>query len=288
MQRWRCWIRWAIVAFCFALLIIRQVQPDLFNVLKTIKLDAFTLILLAIMIFSLIQPYLVYWLRYISKINKRWILVAACLALVVVRIIFPNAQADTNSIWLVGIAALLLVLPDLKSVAPYIKKIKVGDTELELKESIGNLEKEVEKAQGAAAQEKKASVSSNVPSEIEKVLEESSRDPKAALLLLSAKIEQQLRNRLEEADISTDRIFSTSQYVEVGVKEGIFPQDFLPAFRDFLRVRNSVAHGAAFDVDDSYILSLVSLGTELLRIASTTNKEYNQGNDAQDNSSARE
>jgi hypothetical protein len=285
MQRWRHWIRWVVVALCFALLIIRQVKPDLFNVLKTIKLDTFSFLLLAIVIFALIQPYLVYWLRYISQVNKRWILVAACLALVVARIIFPNAQIDINSIWLIGIAALLFVLPDLKSVAPYIKKIRVGDTELELKESIENLEKEVERAQDAAAKEKEASVSGSFSSEIEKVLEESSKDPKAALLLLSAKIEQQLRNRLEESGISTDRVFSASRYVEIGVREGIFPQDFFPAFRDFWSVRNRVAHGAAFDIDDAYILSLVSLGTELLRIASTTNTKDNKDNDVQDNSS---
>ena len=51
--------------------------------------------------------------------------------------------------------------------------------------------------------------------------------------------------------------------VDLGVSKGIFPQEFLPAFRDFWAVRNRVAHGAAFDVDDSYILSLISLGTQL-------------------------
>lgn len=287
MQQWRCWIRWAVVALCFALLLIRQVQPGLFNVLKTIKLDAFSFFLLAIIIFALIQPYLIYWLKYISQTNKRWILVAVCLALVVARIIFPNTKIDINSIWLIGIAALLFVLPDLKSVAPYIKKIRVGDTELELKESIENLGKEVERAQDAA-QETEASVSGSVSAEIEKVLEESSKDPKAALLLLSAKIEHQLRNRLEESGISTDRVFSASRYVEIGVREGIFPKDFFPAFRDFWSVRNRVAHGDAFDIDDAYILSLVSLGTELLRIASTTSKKDNKGSEAQNDGSVLE
>ncbi|MGI0494149.1 hypothetical protein ACN4EG_20385 [Alkalinema pantanalense CENA528] len=285
MKQSRQWIRWSVVSICFALLIIRQVKPDFFNVLQTIKLDIFSVSLLVIVGFALIQPYLGSWLRYISLANKRWLLVIACLVLIVLRVIFPNAQADPNSIWLMGIAALIFILPDLKSVAPYIKKIKVGDTELELKESIGNLGKEVEKAQDAAALEQKATVSENVSFEIEKVLEESGKDPKAALLLLSAKIEQQLRNRLEEAGISTERVYSASRYVEMGVKADIFPQDFFPAFRDFWSVRNRVAHGAAFDVDDSYILSLVSLGTDLLKIASTTSKGGDQDDDNQIKSS---
>jgi hypothetical protein len=285
MKQSRQWIRWSVVSICFALLIIRQVKPDFFNVLQAIKLDIFSVFLLAIVSFVLIQPYLGSWISYISLVNKRWLLIIACLALIVLRVIFPNAQADPNSIWLMGIAALIFILPDLKSVAPYIKKIKVGDTELELKESIGNLGKEVEKAQDAAALEQKATVSGNVSLEIEKVLEESGKDPKAALLLLSAKIEQQLRNRLEEAGISTDRVYSASRYVEMGVKADIFPQDFFPAFRDFWSVRNRVAHGVAFDVDDSYILSLVSLGTDLLKIASTTSKGSDQDDDNQIKSS---
>jgi hypothetical protein len=285
MKQSRQWIRWSIVSICFALLIIRQVKPDLFNMLQAVKLDTFSVTLLSIVGFALIQPYLGSWLRYISLVNKRWLMIIACLALIVLRVIFPNAQADSNTIWLMGIAALIFILPDLKSVAPYIKKIKVGDTELELKESIGNLGKEVEKAQDAAALEKKTTVSENVSSEIEKVLEESGKDPKSALLLLSAKIEQQLRNRLEEADISTERVYSASRYVEMGVRAGIFPQDFLPAFRDFWGVRNRVAHGAAFDVDDSYILSLVSLGTDLLKIASTRSRGGDQDDDHQIKSS---
>jgi hypothetical protein len=285
MKQSRQWIRWSVVSICFAFLIIRQVKPDLLNVLQAIKIDIFSVALLSIAGFALIQPYLDSWLRYISLVNKRWLLIIACLALIVLRVVFPNAQSDPNSIWLMGIAALIFILPDLKSVAPYIKKIKVGDTEFELKESIGNLGKEVEKAQDAAALEKKTTVSGNVSFEIEKVLEESGKDPKSALLLLSAKIEQQLRNRLEEAGISTERVYSASRYVEMGVRADIFPQDFLPAFRDFWSVRNRVAHGAAFDVDDSYVLSLVSLGTDLLKIASTRSRGGDQDDDNQIKSS---
>lgn len=264
-------IRLGIIFLCVVLFVIQQSKPGWFDILRKIKFDEFSIILLSIAGITIIYPYIGLWLKYISLINRRWILVGACLGLVLIRTFNPSTQVDTNSIWLIGIAALLFILPDLKSLAPYIKKIKVGEAELELKENIGNLEKEVEKAQNAINKEEGASILNfkNVSSDIEKIIEDSSRDPKAALLLLSAKIEQQLRTRLEVAGIKTDRIFSLSRYVEIGIKEGIFPQDFLPAFRDFASVRNRVAHGDYLDADDAYIISIVSLGTELLKVAST-------------------
>ncbi|HXQ35184.1 MAG TPA: hypothetical protein VN843_14305, partial [Anaerolineales bacterium] len=224
-----------------------------------------------------VQPFFRYVTNYLDQVHKRWVIIAICLLLVILKTAYPNIQVDINTVWLIGIAALLFMLPDLKSLTPYIKRIRIGDTELELKESIENLGKEVERAQDVAAEETETVTTGDVSSEIEKVLEGSSKDPRAALLLLSSKIEEQLRNRLEEADIPTGKSYSITRYVELGVSEGIFPQSFLPAFRDFWSVRNKVAHGAAFDVEDSYILSLISLGTQLLKIASTSKRRPNNG-----------
>ena len=44
--------------------------------------------------------------------------------------------------------------------------------------------------------------------------------------------------------------------------------EILPAFQDFWSIRNSVAHGRALEVSDASVLSLVSLGTELLKVVS--------------------
>jgi hypothetical protein len=208
---------------------------------------------------------------------KRWTMIAVCFILIAIRWIWPTAQVDSTTIWLVAIAALLFVLPDLRAFAPYIKRIKIGDAELELKEQIGKLDSEVQKARDAASSREEAEpdvkAADTISSEIDRVIEESSRDPRAALLLLSSKIEQRLRNRLEEAGLRVNRNHSGVRLVEFGVHEGIFPQEFLSAFRDFWTVRNKVAHGAAFDVDDSYILSLISLGTELLQALTSSFKK---------------
>jgi hypothetical protein len=265
------WIRWGVIVVCLGLIVIRQLYPNLLNIIQSLQVDAFSVSLVVIAALALLFPFFQSFPSSLRKIQKRWIIITICLILIALRVIFPIVQVDTNSIWLVGIVALLFVLPDLKSLTPYIKRVKFGDVELELKETIANLGREVEKAENAVAEEADSTVSKEVSSEIEKVLQESSKDPRATLLLLSSKIEGQLRLRLEEAGIAWP--YKTIRSVELGMQKGIFPQEFLPAFRDFWAVRNQVAHGAAFDVDDAYILSLVSLGTQLLKIASSVKKQ---------------
>ncbi len=110
-------------------------------------------------------------------------------------------------------------------------------------------------------------MSKSLSPEVEEILHESSKDPRAALLLLSAKIESQVKKRLQEANLSTR--YPLGKAMQVGVDAGLFAQEILPAFRDFWAVRNRVAHAEAFDVEDSTILALVSIGTELLKVLST-------------------
>lgn len=203
---------------------------------------------------------------------KRGLLIAACFGLIAVRWFWPSVPVDTTTLWLVVIAAILFLAPDLKDLTPYIKRIRIGDAELELKEKIEELAPEVQRARDAAA----AKADPSAPREsaeaaardIDKVLEESSVDPRAALLLVSSKIEQQLHNRLTEAGVPVGRNPSAIRSVEIGVREGVFPKEFLNAFRDFWVVRNQVIHSTVFNVSSAYLLSLVSLGTELLKALS--------------------
>lgn len=199
---------------------------------------------------------------------KRTVLILACFGLIIVRWIWPTFQVDSTTIWLLVIAAILFVLPDLKSLTPYIKRIKIGETEVELKEEIEKLDTEIKKASIAAETEENRVFSKDkvelTSKDIDKVIEEAGKDPRAALLLISSKLERRVRDRLEEANIEVKRQ-SAVKLVETGVEQGIFPYEFNSAFRDFWAVRNKVAHGEAFDVNDDYILSLISLGTELYK-----------------------
>ena len=197
-----------------------------------------------------------------------------CLGLVGLRLSRPDLTVDDTSLWLIAIAAFLFVAPELKTVLPYIKRVRIGNTELELVQQIADLGKEVVKAQEAIAARPGVVAPSAVSSEVEEIYRRTSQDPRAALLLLSAELEQRVRSRLQNAGVErSGRLMSLPQAVEAGVRADILPREVLPPFRDFWAVRNRVAHGDALEVDNSIIYSLVSVGAELLKMVSVEQRE---------------
>ncbi len=201
---------------------------------------------------------------------RRLLILIASITFLLDRQIWHKIQFDAVTIWLVVFIALFLLFPNPQIVFPYVKRIKLWEVEIELKEQIRELEKEVVKAQDASVDETATGTPRNIPSEVEEVLSESGKNPRAALLLLSAKIESEIKERLKDAGVTLNRRFATAPgAVDAGVKAGIFTHEFSSAFRDFWTVRNRIAHGEAFDVNDNTILSLISLGTELLKVIST-------------------
>lgn len=190
---------------------------------------------------------------------KRWLVVGVCLGLAVARLAWPDLRIDAVTIWLVGLAAAVALLPDLRSVVPFVKRLKVGEMEIELR----RLEREV--AEAAEAVSGRADVGDDARTHVDDVLREAGRDPRAALLLLSSKLEQQVRERLRTAGVKeSSKFMGLLRLVQAGVEGGVFPATLVPAVRDFWLARNEVAHGRAFEVPDATLLSLLSIGTELL------------------------
>lgn len=143
-----------------------------------------------------------------------------------------------------------------------------------LKKDVEGLGREVAKAQASIEDEAGVEIASDVSADVLEVLHEASNDPRVALMLLSAKIEDQVQKRLREADMGAEiRYLTAGAAIRKGVSAGIFPPEVLPAYNDFWELRNRIAHGLAFDVDTSTILALISLGTELLKLISAEKKE---------------
>ncbi len=280
------WIRAFISVFCASLIVTYHVLPKIIeDVAKIMRIDLFTSSLFMVAIVALFWNQVVSLGRSARRTEKRFVVVILCTIFVVAGMLSPTMKIDSNAIWLIGIAAIVFVLPNLRSLMPYVKKIKIGDAELELREDISVLEREVERATDAVAEQSGTTAlkgsDNKAASDVEKVIEEAAKSPRAALLLLSAKIEEKLRRVLRDADIDYQPVSSSTRLVELGVKHQIFPLEILSAIRDFASVRNRVAHGAAFDIDDSYILSIISLGTQLLNVISAieVSSHRTQGSD---------
>ncbi|HNM37405.1 MAG TPA: hypothetical protein PKI33_10085 [Anaerolineales bacterium] len=201
---------------------------------------------------------------------KRWIIVFFCLALIVVRYFYPAVQIDAPTVWLVVIAAIAFLLPELKSFTPYIKRVKIGDTEVELKDEIAKLGNEVEKAKQSPPPGGKKTARKKVTKKPEHTfdatIEKALNDPRATLLILSAKIEEELKKRLVEAGVDIDRVYSLKNLSRLAVDNKLLSIESASALNDFSVVRNKVAHGEAFDVEDHVIYSLISIGVDILKL----------------------
>jgi hypothetical protein len=209
------------------------------------------------------------WKKWLKNNWKRWFVITACIIFIVDRQVWHRVQFDPMTTWLVAVIAFFLIFPSPQVIFPYVKRFKIWEVEIELKEDIKMLEKEVEKAQDVGVNNTSFEATGNVSAEVEDVLRESSRNPRAALLLPSTKLESQIKKRLADAGVKSSRPLAALPASDLGVKSGIFPPEFISALRDFWSVRNRIAHGEAFDVNDNTILSLISLGTELLKVIST-------------------
>lgn len=204
---------------------------------------------------------------------KRFLVAVLCLLLAVIRIFKPDAVIDGNTVWLLVIAVVVIIGPDLKVLIPFIKRIKIGDTEIELAAQAAKISKEIEKVKDEVGIQENWEIPDRTTDQVKQVLLDAKTDPRAAFLLLASRIEEVVRSRLQEADIPQARQFtSLPRLVEYGVERQIFPQQTISIFKDFWFVRNKVAHGQAFDFDEDTILSLISVGTDILELISIEKK----------------
>jgi hypothetical protein len=203
---------------------------------------------------------------------KRSLIIWLCLLLLLSRMIWPNMRVDAISLWFLGIAALFLLIPELRIFVPYIRSVKFGQAELELSEEIKNFGKEVEKVQASEIERPQTDSLNNISPDIKDVLKVAANNPRVALLLLATMLDVHIKQRFQESNLVLP-LKNIPQSPVVALKEmcnaGIYSPVVLTSYVYFREIRNRVAHGLAFDVPDSTILSIISLGTELLKVLST-------------------
>lgn len=225
------------------------------------------------------------WLKnFVDHMKQSWqrsLIAAVCLGLVIARMIYPNLTVDWITLILLGAAAAAIWAPrttnliaHLIRALPYIKKARLAGVEVELTEKIRELSADIEKAQAALPTQSPLSLPTKYPHEEEEVLQQLKNDPRAALLLLAAKIEQQVMLRLANHGLSKQGQFIPMvRAVELGINHEVFPNTMLRPFREFWDLRNQVGHGHGFEVDDGHVHALISLGLELLKLASLEDRD---------------
>lgn len=138
---------------------------------------------------------------------KRWLIICICMMFLLDHQFWHTIQFDGVTISLLIILSVFLALPNPQVIFPYIKRIKLWEAEVELKEEIKELGKEIEKAQAATVDKASTEplqpspskstpeISDRLPIDVEDVLVAAGKDPRAALLLLGTRIEDFFPNR---------------------------------------------------------------------------------------------
>jgi hypothetical protein len=219
--------------------------------------------------------------NHLKQSWQRYLIAGVCIGLVVARMINPQLTVDWITLILLGTAASVLWAPHtsdllayLIKVLPYIKKAKLAGVEVELTDKIKELFVDVDKAQADLPTQQPLSLPTQFKAEEAEILQQIKNDPRAALLLLAARIEQQVMLRLTKHGLSKPGEFiPMSRAFELCVQNGVFPHSILRPFREFWNLRNRVAHGDAFEVDDAHVLSLVSIGLEVLKLVSLEERD---------------
>jgi hypothetical protein len=195
---------------------------------------------------------------------KRWPLfvVAGASSLLILSRMYwrDNLFFDQTSLILFAVAAMALLLCYIP-----MKRVKVGQVEIEM--DLAQLGRDIKEAREALAEDSETRVvPKELPIQIADLLKDASRNPGGVLLALCAALEQKVRERLGE---EAGRFLSVEEAMKLGVHQGVFPPETLPAFRRFWRIKNHVVQDNAFHVETSVVLTLIANTVDLLKLISS-------------------
>ncbi len=210
------------------------------------------------------------WLR---RIRQQTIIATICILIVFARFIFPALTFDQYSVYLVLIAMLCILIPDLAKLISRIRKIKIGDKEIDLGEQIDRIADKTEEIE--------VEMSAPGGSEFERDEQQPAphidryvRDPRGGLIAVAADIEERVQ-KLVQAYNPTDsrRYISPIRGVEYLAREGYVSEELPILMRDFWTVRNRAVHSSTLLVTEQEIYRLVDLGIRILDLLTVRKKK---------------
>ena len=201
---------------------------------------------------------------------KRFSVPFLCIVVILSRIFYPNIQFDNISLWLFLILAISLLIPDIGDLISRIRKIKIGDNEIELTESLNNLSKRTEEVENATQSDKSlGKVIELQNSDIYDKLIGLTDNPRAALVNLAIEIEKILRElAINHKVILFGNYLSPIRVIDELVNKQVIPQELSFLIRDFWSIRNKAVHGHDLELTDRQLYSLIDLGVRIISLLS--------------------
>jgi hypothetical protein len=186
-----------------------------------------------------------------------------------------HVSLDWPTIALVGFVVAVLFAPEISQLLPLIKRIKIGEAEIELQESVQKLHQEVEKAEeGTGAQvalweshPRRAGVAQEEPGSENAILELAAKDKESAIVRLTIEIEKELAALFAKKKFGAKPPKTIRELVEQLVAAQSLSRATGAAIIEFRDVRNRVIHpNQAGTVPLSVLASAIDSGIRILRI----------------------
>ncbi len=213
-----------------------------------------------------------------GRSSQRWRFASGLLTLSIalLHIFWPSrVQMDWPTIALLAISFAFICGPELSTILPLIKRLRLGEAEIEMQDSVKKLHEEVEEAENAiVGRPEEHAVKWNAyrtwqPGERSErsILALAARDKESALVLLAIEIEKELFSLSQRTGLGDKPPRTIRDAVDQMVSKGIFPAAVGKAIIEFRNVRNKVIHPIRERlVDEAMLTSAIDSGIRILRL----------------------
>jgi hypothetical protein len=206
---------------------------------------------------------------------KRVLVGVLVLGVAVAHSLWPGrVQLDWPTVALLAIFISIVAARELSKFLPMVKRLKLGDAEIELEGAVQKLHEEVEKAEESTGSEmiveavRHADSVEARPGGSEKdILDLASRDKESAVVRLVMEIEKDLGRLFQQANLGARPPRTIREMVGQLVAKGVLSTETGKAIIEFRNVRNQVIHptqGGA--VPESVLVSAIDSGLRILRL----------------------
>ena len=208
-----------------------------------------------------------------KQIKPQHAIATFCLLIVLGRFANPELRYDSDSRDLILIAVVCILVPDLVRLIARIRKLKIGDSELELGEALDNLANRTQAAENQIDADPTDKFRRSGPSVTAK-LERYLLDPRGGLVAVAVDIEERVNELLSQRNLpSGKRAYASPVHgIDVLAKEGVIVPELPLLMRDFWNVRNRAFHRSDIHLSDSDVLRLVDLGARILDLLALTSE----------------
>jgi uncharacterized protein YutE (UPF0331/DUF86 family) len=198
----------------------------------------------------------------------RYLISVVCVAIIVLRALFPDIHFDSTSLTLLIISIVIMLFPEMQELISRIRKLRIGQFEVEISEKLKDLaERTTDAEEKVGLQEEKQYEYFGYSAEsIDKVIQ-ASKDPRGALLILAVEIERTVRKIAKISELpEAEGSYPLRKLITIMADRNIIDPNVVPIFRDFWSIRNLVVHGQHYELSEGKIFELVDLGLRVIKL----------------------